>query len=78
MARTADTLQTTRRSNDRWVIYAPSRRTPVNVDAAQELCTPGQTVVRRFWCAQAQQPVTVPGASVPTVMADGSYALLKA
>ena len=41
MARTAATLQTTRRSNDRWVIYDPSLRTPVNVDAAQELCTPG-------------------------------------
>jgi hypothetical protein len=37
MARTADTLKTTRRSNDRWVIYDPSLRTHVNVDEAQEL-----------------------------------------
>ena len=77
MARTADTLKTPRRANDRWAIDAPSLRTQVSVDAAQARGPPGQPVVRRFWCVQAQPHVTGPGASVPTVMADGCDARLK-
>jgi hypothetical protein len=78
MARTTATLKTLRRANDHEVIDDPSLRTHVNVDAAQALCPPGQPVVRQFWCAQVQPHVTGPGAFVPTVMADGSDARLKA
>jgi hypothetical protein len=78
MARTADTLKTTRRSNDCRVLYDPSLRPQVNVDAAHERCPPGQTVVRLCWCALAPQHVTVPGAFVPTVMAEGSDTRIKA
>jgi hypothetical protein len=65
------------RRNDLWTIYDPTVRRHVSMTEAHELCTPGQTVLRLFWCPQAQRHVTVPGASLHTIQADGTYALVR-
>ena len=74
---TRQTLTTTRRPNDLWVIYDPATRRHEPVSEAAELCTPGQTVLRLFWCPQAQRHVTVPGASLHTIQPDGTLALAQ-
>ena len=69
---TQPTLHATRRTNDLYVIYDPAVRRHVPVTEAVELATPGQTVLRLLWCPQAQRHVTVPGASLYTIQADGT------
>jgi hypothetical protein len=68
-------LTAARRSNDLWVIYDPATRRHEPVQESAELCTPGQTVLRLFWCPQAQRHVSVPGASLHTILADGTCQL---
>jgi hypothetical protein len=60
-----------------WTIYDPAVRRHVAVREAADLATPGQTVLRLFWCAQAQRHVTVPGASLYVIAQDGSYTLVR-
>jgi hypothetical protein len=74
---TRQRLHATRNTNDLWVIYDPAVRQHVNITEAQELCTPGETVLRLFWCPQAQRHLPVPGASIHTINTDGTFALLQ-
>ena len=74
---TRQTVHASRRSHDLWVIYDPATRKHEPVDASTELCTPGQTVLRLFWCPFAKRHVTVPGASLHTIQDDGTYALAQ-
>jgi hypothetical protein len=69
------TLHAHRRRNDLYVIYDPAVRCHVPVSEAEELATPGESVVRLFWCPQAQKHITVPGASLYTIQPDGTYVL---
>lgn len=59
---------------DLWATYSPQTQRYDVVDP--QYCPPGTTVVRLFWCQCAGVYVSIPGASLYTVLPTGATRLV--
>jgi ketosteroid isomerase-like protein len=60
-----------------WTMYNTETRRHEVVHLNEAELLPGETVVQMFWCESGKRYVTVPGASLYTVQADGTLALTR-
>jgi hypothetical protein len=58
-----------------WTMYNTETRRHEEIDLEDAELMPGETVVQLFWCQRAGRYVTVPGASLYRVQADGTLAM---
>jgi hypothetical protein len=59
----------------KYVAFNPQTRKHEEIDPELAELVPGETVIRMFYCRSAQKFVTVPGASLYVVNADGDLVL---